>query len=243
MDRSFLGILLVILGGVDLLVCMIRSVILYFLLIIAIRLMGKRQIGELEPSEFVIAMLLADLAAVPMQNLGIPLLTGIIPILTVLAIEILLSVLSYYSIPIRKLICGTPIILMENGEILHENMKKTRVTTDELMEQLREKGLLDLATIKYAILETNGQISAFTFDQNAPVTRADMCIQTNNEETLPLTLVSNGSLLFKNLQQSCYNEQTLREELSKLGLQYSDIFLLTTDNSGKLYVAKKEHPQ
>lgn len=221
------------------LVSLIRSVILYALLILAIRLMGKRQIGELEPSEFVVAMLIADLAAVPMQDLGIPLLAGVIPILTVLAIEVLLSALSYHFVWVRRLLCGTPIILMENGNILHENMKKTRITTDELMEQLREKGFLELSTIKYAILETNGQISAFVYDQNEPASRKDLNIESC-ETTLPLALVSNGVLLRQNLQQSCYDEGALFQQLAERDLKLSDIFLLTTDESGQLYIARKQ---
>ena len=119
-------------------VCMIRSVILYLLLIVIIRLMGKRQLGEMEPSEFVVAMLLADLASVPMQDLGIPLLYGVIPIIIVFCFEILMSVLSFYSVTFRKLFCGKPVILMENGTILYESLRKNRLTPDELTEHLRE---------------------------------------------------------------------------------------------------------
>lgn len=220
------------------LICMIRSIILYFLLIIAIRLMGKRQIGELEPSEFVIAMLLADLASVPMQDLGIPLLAGVIPILTVLAIEILLSVVSYYSIGIRKLLCGTPILLMTDGEIIQKNMRKTRVTVDELMEQLRENGIINLATVKYAILETNGQINAFTYDRLDPATKIDLNIHTDNT-TLPITLISNGKVLYKNLAESPYTEKRLLQIICEQGLNPKDIYLLTSDKQGSLYITRK----
>ena len=221
------------------LISMIRSIILYLLLILAVRLMGKRQIGQLEPSEFVIALLIADLASVPMQDLGIPLLAGVVPILTVLSVEILLSALSYHVIWIRKLLCGTSIILMENGEILHRNMKRNRITTDELIEQLREKGFLDLAKIKYAILETNGQISVFSQECFEPVTKADLQIETQNS-SMPLTLISDGTLLYDNLQRSCYSEQTLLAELKKQGLAISQIFLLTANASGTLYIARKQ---
>lgn len=220
------------------LICMIRSVILYILLIAAIRLMGKRQIGELEPSEFVIAMLLADLASVPMQDLGIPLLAGVIPILTVLAIEILLSVLSYYSIGIRKLLCGTPVLLMINGKIIQENMKKTRVTSDELMEQLRENGIINLATVKYAILETNGQINAFTYDRQEPVSKSDLNIPAD-DTSLPITLISNGKILYEKLRESPYTEKKLLRIIQEQGLKQQDIFLLTSDQCGTLYIARK----
>ena len=110
--------------------------------------MGKRQLGEMEPSEFVVTMLIADLASVPMQDLGIPLLSGVIPILTVLFMELTLSAFSYYSITVRKLLCGRPVILMENGKILQKNLKKTRFTPDELTEHLREKDILDLSRVQ-----------------------------------------------------------------------------------------------
>ena len=133
------------------LISFIRTIILYTILIVVIRLMGKRQLGEMEPMEFVVTMLLANLAAVPMQETGIPLLSGLIPILVVLSMELLLSVLVYHSVGARRLLCGKPVILMENGRLLQENLKKTRITPDELTEFLRIEGITDLASVKYAI--------------------------------------------------------------------------------------------
>ena len=143
-------------GGFLMLISFIRAVILYLALILAIRLMGKRQLGQMEPTEFVVTMLIADLASVPMQDEGIPLLSGLIPILVVLAIELLLSVVVYHSVPLRRFFCGKPVVLMENGRLIQENMKKTRVNPDELTEFLRIQGVTDLTTVQYAILETNG---------------------------------------------------------------------------------------
>ena len=133
------------------LISFIRTMILYTILIVVIRLMGKRQLGEMEPMEFVVTMLLANLAAVPMQETGIPLLSGLIPILVVLSMELLLSVLVYHSVGARRLLCGKPVILMEHGRLLQENLKKTRITPDELTEFLRIEGITDLASVKYAI--------------------------------------------------------------------------------------------
>ena len=146
------------------LISFIRTIILYTILIVVIRLMGKRQLGEMEPMEFVVTMLLANLAAVPMQETGIPLLSGLIPILVVLSMELLLSVLVYHSVGARRLLCGKPVILMENGRLLQENLKKTRITPDELTECLRIEGSTDLASVKYAILETSGQVSVLPYD-------------------------------------------------------------------------------
>lgn len=221
------------------LVVLIRSVLLYLILIFTIRLMGKRQIGEMEPSEFVVALLIADLASVPMQDLGIPLLSGIIPILTVLCIELLLSVLTYHFIFIQKLFCGTPVILVENGKILPKNMKKTRITPDELSEQLREKGIWDLSTVKFAILETNGQISALLNACEQPLTAGQAAAETQPVE-LPVTIISCGRLLRDHMKHAGRSEHWLEEVLRSHHCQISDVHLLTVTQTGKVYLSKMQ---
>ena len=221
------------------LVSLLRSIILYPLLIIVIRLMGKRQLGQMEASEFVVTMLVADLAAVPMQDLGTPLLYGVIPIVTVLILELVLSALSYYSISFRKLFCGKPVILMENGKILQENLRKTRLTPDELTEYLREKDIVDLSSVKYAILETNGELSALLNPQDRPLTPKDAGIALPELE-LPITIISGGKLLEENLRLSGRDRSWLEQILSSHKCAVSDIYLLTAEPSGKIYLSKKE---
>ena len=145
-----------------------RTVILYALIIVGIRLMGKKQVGELEPTELVFAMLISDLAAVPMQDFGIPLLFGLIPIVTLLAITMALSVLSLKSIRFRNLICGRPSVIMEHGSILQNALAKNRFTVDELLEELRLQGITDLSTVKYAILENSGRVSVILYEAYQP---------------------------------------------------------------------------
>ena len=135
-----------------------RTILLYLVLLAAIRFLGKRQIGQMEASEFVVAMLVADLAAIPMQDVSIPLYTGLVPILTVLGAELVLAGICLRSIRFRRLLCGKPVILIENGRVLQNNLRRTRVTIDELMGHLREKDVLDVRTVQYAILETNGNL-------------------------------------------------------------------------------------
>ena len=221
---------------------LIRSFLLYLILIVVIRMMGKRQLGQMEASEFVVTMLVADLAAVPMQDLGIPLLSGLIPIFTVLFLEIFLSSLSYYSITVRKLFCGRPVILMENGRILQENLKKTRLTPDELTELLREKEITDLDTVKYAILEANGQLSALTYPEFQPLTPRDMNIQ-GQELSLPVTIISGGKLLKENLRISGRDERWLQQYLRKHGSSINNVYLLTVEPSGKTYLSIKSEAQ
>ena len=159
----------------------IRAIILYLILIAVIRLMGKRQIGQMEASEFVVTMLVADLASIPMQDGGIPLYTGLIPILTVLAMELVLSALSLRSLAFRRILCGKPVILVENGKIMQENLRKTRVTLDELSGHLREKDILNIENVQYAILETDGNLSVFPYPQYLPASAKDAKIQTQKQ--------------------------------------------------------------
>ncbi len=220
----------------------IRSVILYFVLILAIRLMGKRQIGQMEPSEFVVAILIADLASVPMQDIGIPLLAGIIPMGCVLSLELLLSFGSMRSIRIRKLVCGKPVILIENGKILQENLRRTRITIDELAELLRQNQVADLTTVKYAILETNGQLSTLLYPQHMPPTAMD-CGVNVDELQLPITLISDGHLLSENLKTSGRDETWLNKELKKLNSSVTKTFYFTVTQNGKIFHCPKQEKQ
>lgn len=219
-------------------VYLIRSMILYLLLIVTIRLLGKRQLGDMEPTEFVVTLLIADLASVPMQDPGIPLLSGIVPILTILVLEIILSTLSFYFISFRKLLCGMPIILIQNGKIIPNNLKRTRITPDELTEHLREKEIVDLSTVKYAILETNGQISALVDSQNQPLTPKDMNMQTDDND-LPITIISGGKLLEHNLNISGHNRKWVDKILSQHHTTPKDVFLLTVTRANKIYLSLK----
>ena len=221
------------------LISLIRSIFLYLVLILVVRLMGKRQIGEMEPSEFVVTMLIANLAAVPMQDNAISLFSGLVPILAVLGLELVLAALSLKQIPLRRLLCGKPVILIENGKILQQNLQKTRINLDELTGQLREQEVLDLSTVKYAILETNGKLSVFLYAKHQPVSAMDAGIQVE-EALLPYTLVSDGKLLEDNLRLSGHTRVWLEDSLRSFGGTVEDTFLFTVDAKGKTYFSKKE---
>ena len=221
------------------LISYLRTIILYSLLIVTVRLMGKRQIGQMEPSEFVVTMLLANLAAVPMQDNGIPLLTGIIPMATVLGAELVLSVLALKSIRLRKLLCGKPVILVENGNICKRNLDRTRIHLDELTEHLRQRGVLDLSTVKYVILETNGQVSTFLHAECEPASARDAGIPVT-ENHLPYTIISDGHLLHENLQLAGRSRSWLRRQLEKRDATIANTLLFTVDDGGNIYYAGKE---
>ena len=217
----------------------IRTILLYGVLILVIRLMGKRQIGQMEPSEFVVTMLVANLASIPMQDSAIPLFSGLVPILTVLGVELVLSALSLRSIPFRKLLCGKPVILIENGIILQENLRKTRVTLDELTGHLREKDVLDPRAVQFAILETNGNLSVFPYPKERPATCKEAGIQTG-KQYLPMTIVSDGRLLSENLQKAGKNTTWLRKILRSEEVELQDVWLLTVDKGDNVIFYKKE---
>ncbi len=217
----------------------IRSIILYLILIATIRLMGKRQIGQMEASEFVVTMLVANLASIPMQDGGIPLFSGIVPILTVLGAELLLSALCLRSIWLRKLLCGKPVILIENGRILRENLKRTRVTLDELSGHLREKDVLDPRAVQYAILETNGNLSVFPYPKERPATAAEAGIATKKQH-LPITIISDGHLLPENLTFAGKTRDWVQQVLRQHNSSVTDTWLLTVDGANHILWYPKE---
>lgn len=216
-----------------------RTIILYLILIFVVRVMGKRQIGEMEPAEFVVTMLVANLAAIPMQDGGIPLFSGLVPILTVLGMELVLASLSLKSVFIRKLLCGKPVILIENGNILQKNLRKTRITLDELTGHLREKDVLDLQAVQYAILETNGELSVFPYPKYRPANAKDAGIQAS-KQYIPLTIISDGRLLRDNLTLAGKNDTWLKKVLREKNVALKDTWLLTVDGSDKIVFFRKE---
>ena len=213
-------------------VVLIRTLVLYLLLIVGIRLLGKRQLGELEPSELTLALIIADLASVPMQDNGIPLLAGVIPILILLAVASLLSVLSAKSIRFRSLMSGRPSVIIQQGQVVESALRKNRLTLDELMEELRIQGYPNFQEIHTAVLETNGQLSVLPFAAQQPVTAAQMGLHPQ-DGGLPLILISDGRLLSSTLRGAGYNDTWLKKILAHYGLtSHQQVFLLTVDELG-----------
>ena len=219
----------------------VRTVILYFLIMIGLRLMGKRQIGELEPGELVLTMMISDLATVPMQDFGIPLLAGVIPILTLLALSMLLSQLSLTSLRFRRLACGTPSVLIREGVLQQEAMRKNRYTLDELLEELRGQGITGVEEVKYAVRETAGRLSVFPWARNQPPTAEELGVEAREDAALPVVLVNDGRLIRRNLEARGLDGAWLRDTLQKEGLpSYREAFLLTVDETGRVTCVKKE---
>ncbi len=217
----------------------IRTILLYLVLIAVVRLMGKRQIGQMEPSEFVVTMLVANLASIPMQDGAIPLYSGVVPIVTVLGVELVLSALSMKSTKLRKILCGKPVILVENGNILQKNLKKTRITLDELTGHLREKDVLDLQAVQYAILETNGNLSVFPYPKEKPASAKEAGVQVK-KQYLPVTIISDGEIMSQNLAKAGKNTAWVRKVLQERQASVEQTWLLTVDGSDRIVFYRKE---
>ena len=218
---------------------LVRTVILYLFIIVGIRLMGKRQVGELEPSELVMSLIIADVAAVPMQDYGIPLLTGLLPIFTLLALTMMLSVLTMRSLKFRTLLCGRPSVIIRKGELDVNEMHRNRLTVDELLEELRSKGYTDPTAVKYAVLETNGLLSVLPYEAQKPPSAQQLKMKVQ-EPSLPLVVVSDGRLLEHNLSTLGYDRAWLEQELALRGCAgIRDVFLLLADEKNTVYLARK----
>ena len=217
----------------------VRTIILYMALIFCIRMMGKLQIVQMEPSEFAVTMMVANLATIPMENEGIPLHSGLVPMLTILGTELALSGATLRSLFLRKLLCGKPVILIENGNILQQNLRKTRISLDELTGHLREKDVLDIRSVQYAILETNGNLSVFPFPKEKPASAKDAGIQVR-QQFLPITIVSDGELMEQNLKIAKKDRKWLKQVLEENRADLQDTWLLTVDKANHVTFFRKE---
>lgn len=210
------------------LISLLRTVILYFAVIVSMRLMGKRQIGELEPSELVVAILISELAAVPMQDLGIPLVNGLVPIITLVCLEVLLSGLILKNNLFRKLLCGTPSLLIRNNTVDQYELKKLRLNMDELMEELRLAGFHDINDVKHVILETNGRISIIA---KTGITSG------SNATGMCTALVSGGKPVKENLTRMGLTIPALHTLIALQGYNdISDILYMFIDENGNTTV-------
>ena len=218
-----------------------RTVILYILLMVGLRLLGKRQIADLEPSELVLTLIISDLAVVPMQDYGIPMINGVLPIITLLCLSMLLSFFNLKSIRFRALICGTPAVIIQNGEVNQKNMAKNRLTLDELFEQLRSQGFTDLKAVKYAVLETNGQLSILPYTKESPLTPQVANLNVIDRVTLPILVINDGHVMEDNLLASGHDKEWLDQQLTQRRLNsHRQVFLMTVDEENTVICVTKE---
>ena len=221
------------------LIGIIRTLILFTVVVIGLRLMGKRQISQLQPYELVIVIMLSALAAIPMENTGVPLLNGLLPILTLLVAQVVLSTIALKSERARGIICGTPSVLIENGKIVEKELARLRYNINDLLEQLRAKNMPNIADVEFAILETSGDLSVIPKSQKRPLVPADISVSTAYEG-LPVTLVIDGCVLDKNLNKVNLSVEWLQSELRKFGIHsLKDVLFASLDTEGKLFYQLK----
>ncbi len=217
----------------------IRTVIMYFIIILAIRLMGKRQIGDLQPSELVITILMSEIAAIPIQDTEIPIIYGILATVTLVILEILTSFLAMKSLNIRRLIYGRSAIIIENGKIDQKMLKKLRVTVPDLMEVLRNQEVFDMNEVSYAILETNGQMSVLLKPQFQTASVSDLKGKSQPTD-MPCLIVSDGKFLTDAMAKYKITKQDVKNRLKNKQIKIKDVFLMTVDKNGKETVVKKD---
>ncbi len=217
----------------------IRTFILFTVVVVGLRLMGKRQVGQLQPYELVIVIMLSALATIPMENTAVPLAGGLVPILTLIVIHVALSFTALKSERARGMICGAPSVLIENGKIVEEELRRLRYNINELLEQLRAKNMPNIADVEFAILETSGELSVIPKSQKRPVIPEDMNLPTKYEG-LPVTLVIDGHVFRKNLEKINLSEEWLKSELQKLNINsFKEVLFACLDTGGRLFFQAK----
>ncbi|MBA1334904.1 MAG: hypothetical protein HPY66_0525 [Firmicutes bacterium] len=221
------------------LIVFIRALILYTIVVITMRIMGKRQIGQLQPFELVIAVLIAELAGIPMSDTDIPLINGVVAILTLLISQVFLSYITLKSNRARKVVCGAPSILIENGKIAEKELRRLRYNINDLIEQLRLKNYANISDVEYAILETDGQLSVIPKSSKRPVITEDLHIAAEYEG-LPLSLVIDGRVIDKNLHALGKDREWLVQQVQAMGFgSCKEILFASLDSSGNLFTQRK----
>ena len=208
-------------------IVLVRTLVIYFALLITMRLLGKRQLGEMELSEFVLAALIADLAAHPLQDIGIPLINGLVPILTLFCCEVLISGATLKSVRLRSLFFGRPSVLILRGKVIQR--------------ELNNQGVLDISKIEYGILETDGRLNVILYASESPVTPAMLNIETSRD-AYPAIIINDGHVMETNLRHLGRDMNWLTKQLNERGAHSpSDVFLMTLNKSGQIYYAAKEY--
>lgn len=217
----------------------IRAVILYLLLIFAVRLMGKRQIGELQPSELAITILISNIATLPLEDVDIPLITGIIPIFTLASLDVVMSWFSIKSKRLRDFICGKPVVIIQNGKVDQKKLRDIRFSSDDLIQALRGQGVYDLGEVQFAVVETTGSLSIYQKRDYRSVTAKDMGIKGESDDP-PAVIIDDGKLIKEVAESFSLNQSWIDETLKKEGVKLNQVFLMTVSPSRRYSLIKKE---
>ena len=216
-----------------------RAIVLYLIVLVVMRLMGKREIGQLQPFELAISIMIADLASIPMTEIGIPIFNGIVPILGLLVMHLILSLINLKSLKAREIICGKPSILIYRGKINEKELKKERFTINELEERLRGNNVVNLGDVEYAILETSGQVTVIQKPEKRNTIPEDFNI-VPEYEGIPYDLVVDGKVMNKNLKAIGKNYNWLKKQVEKFDIKPEEALVVTIDGKGQIFCQKKE---
>lgn len=217
-----------------------RTLIIYLVIIACLRVMGKRQLGELQPSEFVIAILVSNIATLSIEDTDIPLMGAVVPIITLMSAEVILSYITLKSGKAQVIVTGNPVVIIRNGEIDQQSMRDLRFSIEDLMSQLRINGTFDIEDVAWAIVETNGQLTVYPKAKAQPLTPKSITDPKSATDTPPMVLISDGVLCAKTLSACNLSRKWLENVLKKEGLSEKEIFLMTCDPSAKYKIVKKE---
>ena len=221
------------------LITFFRAIVLYIIVLIVMRLMGKREIGQMQPFELAISIMIADLAATPMAETGIPITNGIMPILGLLVMHLVISMINLKSTKARKIICGKPSILIFRGKVDEKVLKRERFTINELEERLRDNNIFNIGDVEYAVLETSGQVTVIPKPNKRPITPEDFNIEPKYEG-IPYDLVVDGKVMYKNLEKLGKNYVWLKKQTEKFGIKPEDALIVTVDGDNQFFCQAKE---
>lgn len=221
------------------LILIFRAIFLYIFVIVVMRMMGKREIGQLQPYELAITMIISELVTLPMANNGVPLISGVVPVLVITFTQIFLSFITTKSQFIQDLISGTYTIIIENGNLIEKNMIKQKYTIVELLEQLRLNGVSKISDVQYAILETSGQLSVLLKESKRPATAEQLNINTSYEG-MPINLILDGKLVEKNIDDVKITKKEVEDVLESNNISLEDVFYLSVDAQKEYYLQRKE---
>lgn len=217
----------------------IRTAILYIAVTFGIRLMGKRQIGDMQPNELVVTLLISEIAAIPLQDTDQPILSGIVAIFMLVILEIIVSVLAMKSFFVRKLVSGKAVVIIKKGRIDQQAMRNVRMTVLDLVELLRSQDVFDISDVDYAVLEVNGELSVLLKSDAQNVKLRDMKL-SSEKQGLPLPVISDGKPIEESLSILKTGTAELEKKLKKEGLGIADVFLMTLDSYGNHNIVKRE---
>lgn len=219
-----------------------RTIVLYIFVTLGIRLMGKRQIGEMQPNELVITLLISEIAAIPLQDTSQPILNGVVAIFMLVILEIIISVITMKSLYVRKIMNGKSAVIIKNGVIDQNMMRQVRMTVLDLVELLRGQDVFDISTVAYAVLEVNGNLSVLLKSSEQPVTVKDIDIK-KEKATLPLPVISDGKIIRESLDALEISEEDIKSTVKKNSSDIKDVFLMTMDRYGETSLIKMRDKQ